>query len=167
MSSFDTDHNTDVDLPAHAPMDDDDRTGDVGPAAIPPACEIVVLTRQGKPPLRFKGCLLTRHEMSLSDHMDIMVELWRQPRKGFVVSYSYLDGSRVGSKAIQISDLDEATDCLENVCANLESLSMKSDQPDRLWTDLHLYLCFKQHFLVLVADVLSDWHLNPQLQESA
>ncbi|MEO0745828.1 MAG: hypothetical protein AAFY49_10805 [Pseudomonadota bacterium] len=167
MSCFDTDVDPDAEEPARAPANDDDRVVHTAAAQDSFVCEIVVLTRQGKPPLRFKGCLLTRHQVALSSHLDITVELWRRPKKGFVISYSYLDGARVGSKAIQISDLDEATDCLENVCANLETLAIKGGHADQLWTELHLHLCFKQHFHVLVADVLADWHLNPQLQESA
>ena len=141
--------------------------GATGSSIDAPDWEIVVLSRPGKPPLRFKGHRLTGHHRLLWNGLPIKVALWQQAKKGFVISYSYLVGSRVSDRAIQVSDLDEATDCLENVCASLDTSRLMAGNADRLWLDLQLHLCFRQHFQLLVADVLADWHFIPQLQEPA
>ena len=128
---------------------------------------MAVLLRHGKPPLRFKGRRLTHHWTQLSPTMVIDIELWHQLSKGLVVSYSILSDGSIVRKSIQISDYDEAADCLENICANLDATTIKHDEFDGLWSALHLHLCFKQKFKLLVADVLSDWHVLPKLQEHA
>ncbi|MEL6620745.1 MAG: hypothetical protein AAFP16_17860 [Pseudomonadota bacterium] len=136
-------------------------------AAPAPDWAVVVLSRQAKPPLRFKGRRLSLHEASLWGSVLIKVELWQQAKKGFVISYSYLAAAQISDKAIQVSNLAEATDCLENVCANLDVSRMQVVRQDQLWLDLQLHLSFRQRFHMLVADVLADWHHIPQLQEPA
>lgn len=127
--------------------------------------EMAVLLRIDKPPLRFKGRRLTRHWQRLSHDMTLSVELWRQLNKGFVLSYSVLNQNKIGQKAIQISNVEEATDCLENVCANLAVPFTNTADISKIWTELQLHLCFKQRFTVLVGCVLADWHQCPQVQE--
>lgn len=136
-----------------------------GANLIQQAPEIVVLSRYGKPPLRFKGCRLTRHWARLSSENQISIELWQQINKGFVVSYSIFDAGRFGWKSIQVSNGAEAADCLENVCANLDPAAIRVHEKNWLWVDLHFRLCFAQRFNLLVSDVLTDWHSLPVLQE--
>lgn len=126
---------------------------------------VVTFPRKQKPPLRFKGCRWTRHWTPWTDGALIEIELWKQSQKGFVVAYSVLDAGEIETRVIQISDLDEASDCIENVCTNLcVNIGAPADTMT-FWTDLHASLCFKQRFSELVADVLSDWNTLSLLQE--
>lgn len=129
--------------------------------------EVVVLLRHGKPPLRFKGRRLTRHWISLSVENQISVELWQQINKGFVISFTICDSGQLGRKSIQVTNCAEATDCLENVCANLNPIAVPVNERKWSWADLHMHLCFAQKFNLLVADVLADWHSLSILQEHA
>lgn len=129
--------------------------------------KIVVLTRLGKPPLRFKGCRLTHHSIQLSYDKQIQVELWQQRSGGFAICYSTLAEGVIGSRVIQVCNLAEANDCLENICTNVANPVVRTAPVPHLWTELYQELCFKQQFSLLVADVLSDWSVLPQLQEHA
>lgn len=138
----------------------------VGADLVSGPVSMVVFPRKDKPPLRFKGARLTHHWMCLSREITIEIELWRQGTKGFVIVYSVLDACKLGSRVIQVSNLAEAADCLENICANLDATMIQPLAMQIAWADLHLHLCFKQQFAQLVADVLADWYVLPHLQEA-
>lgn len=138
-----------------------------GCTLVPGDEEMVVLSRVDKPPLRFKGLRLTHHWRRLSPDLTISVALWQQINKGFVISYSVLHRGKIGQRAIQITDLEEATDCLENVCTNISVPVTPAQDVSKMWEDLQLHLCFKQRFSMLVGSVLADWYQIPNLQEQA
>lgn len=126
---------------------------------------LMVFPRHNKAPLRFKGRRLAYHWTRLSRDAVICVEIWQKVKKGFVLFYSYLDDGEIGNRAIEVSNLDEATDCLENICKNLEPPLAKGEFDGMLRTDVHLHRSFRRAFPILTADVLADWHTIPQLQE--
>lgn len=125
--------------------------------------EMIVCTRHGNPPLRFKGRLLTHHWMRMERDTILQVRLWQQNKTQLVLGYSIVANGQIGSDARQVPDVAAASDHLEAVCAAFAPSDLEAREVP--WADVHFHLCFGQHFAVLVADVLNDWQSLPTVQE--
>lgn len=64
--------------------------------------KIVILTRLGKPPLRFKGCRLTHHCIQLSHDKQVQVELWQQRSGGFAIWPRPMTALKISARTSQI-----------------------------------------------------------------
>lgn len=126
---------------------------------------MTVCNRHGNPPLRFKGCALSRHWVQMSSDILLNVELFQRLKGKFVLSYSIVIDARIVSDAVQLCDISAATAHLEAVCAKADAPLMDMREGAAPWADAYFYLCFGQCFAVLVSDVLDDWHALFKMQE--
>lgn len=120
--------------------------------------EMIVCARQGNPPLRFKGRLLTHHWAHMSWEHSINVDLFQRLKHQLVLSYSVVSGSKIASHAVQMPDMHSATKHLETTCDTFATAKIDPGTDSLASVDMHFRLCFGQHFALLIADVLNDWH---------
>ncbi|MEO9824898.1 MAG: hypothetical protein ABJF50_10840 [Paracoccaceae bacterium] len=137
----------------------------VGATLLRGAPEMVVCTRLGNPPLRFKGQLLTHHWMRVTPETLIEVKLWERAKKQVVVAHSSPASGQIASNAVQQSDLTAACAYLEDICANFSVSFEVGEEPTLPWAHVHLHLWFGQQFERLCADVLNDWQSISTEQE--
>ena len=133
-------------------------------------CEwtIAVLARVGKPPLRFKGRMITRRELDFghpTSPTPLRIELWEKAKTGFVLSFSQIEKGQIALSSHSFLTLPEARDFLERRCQDLTVADLKAVDVDSLLHHLQLLLCFRQRFGLLVSDVLAQWPFSPDIQE--
>lgn len=131
----------------------------------PGAPEMIVCARHRNPPLRFKGCVLSRHWLQTSSGETLKVDLYQRLKGNFVLSYSVASRGQIASDAVQMADINAASLHLENTCAKLDAPHFGAQQGALPWAEAHFYLCFGQYFAVLIADVLDDWQSLFTLKE--
>lgn len=127
--------------------------------------QMVVCTRHGNPPLRFKGFILSRHWVSMSAEKTLKVDLFKRLKGNLVLSHSIISGTQIAIDALQLPDVATAAGHLEAVCAQLDATVIGTHEGALPWADAHFHLCFGQCFAMLIADVLDDWQSLFTLQE--
>lgn len=126
---------------------------------------IVVLPRQGKPPLRVRGRQITHHVVNHCPGSEIAVTLWQRPKAGYVLAYSTCAGGTLGSEAIGFASAEAACAHLEGVCARLSAEGAASgmapraveDRQDDVLRKLQHAAQFAQLFPILVGEALAAW----------
>ena len=129
------------------------------------AWEMIVLPREGQPPLRFKGRRLTRHWRVLGAETIIFIELWQRRAGGVVVAHSDCRAQKIVTQCTRFADLNVAVEHLEARCADQPDTLAVTGEPVSIFSDLIHHMAFSQHFAQLVGETLAVWCDMPQLRK--
>ncbi len=121
--------------------------------------EIAVVTRHGKPPLRFKGQRRAYMRRKILAHDALSIALWARRKGDFVLAYSDVSSMAPKSDALVFPKQFDAVEHLEALCADQSMLNRHSDIPVALSQILQT-LGKQQQFAILVGDFLAKLDSN-------
>ncbi len=122
--------------------------------SIPDVWDMVVLGRQGQPPLRFKGRRIAHLRRVVTPQITLFIDVWARRKGDFVIAYTHISGTDLGLDAHVMADVNDVADHLEMLCRHPLGPAQCGHVADTLLGMLRA-LALQKYFSILVGDFLS------------